>query len=75
MGFYEIKKGKKEGMRRRISQTHRLMELGRTLKVIDPKGHVPQMRQLGQEKGNYQPKFHGWQRVEPKSESRTPSPN
>lgn len=40
MDFFEIKKGKKEGMKRRISQTHRLMELGRTLKVIDPKGHI-----------------------------------
>lgn len=34
-------------MKRRIYQTYRLIELGRALKVIDSKGHIPQTRQLG----------------------------
>lgn len=42
--FFEIKKGKKEGMKRRMYQTHRLIELGRALKVIDSRGHILQVR-------------------------------
>lgn len=30
-------------------QTHRLIELGRSLKVIDSRGHIIQVRQLGPE--------------------------
>lgn len=42
--IFEVKKGKKGGMRMKISQIHRLIELGRACRATDSECHILQKR-------------------------------